>query len=788
MSRWIFLLCLAPLSSILLETTLVAAPPPQRKAPAVIPQPYRIEMGKGVFTLSPKTGIFYFLGNTDMKPAVEYLAGRLRAATGFPLEIHDAAQLPKRDYMFFNFIRDEELGAEGHVVRVANDAVNLEANGTPGFFFAGQTLLQLLPPEAFRGEKATRVTWSIPCVTITDTPRFGWRGMMLDVSRHFFPKEFVKKFIDYLAMHKMNVFHWHLTDDQGWRIEIKKYPDLTRVSAWRADRGNIYWSARPPQQPGEQATYGGFYTQHEIREIVRYATERFITVVPEIEMPAHATAVLSAYPQLSCTGGPFTVPTGGLWPIKDIYCAGNDSTFVFLENVLTEVIDLFPGTYVHIGGDEANKTEWKRCPKCQTRIKNENLKDEAELQSYFIKRIEKFLKTKDRRLIGWDEILEGGLPPEATVMSWRGTNGGIQAARADHDVVMTPTDYCYFDYYQGDPGIEPIAIGGFLPLKTVYSYEPIPDSLTPKEAAHIMGVQANLWTEYIPDPAKAEYMLFPRIAAIAELGWSAKKRLDWNDFTTRLDEHLRRYAAQGIPCAKSAYNVSMRDSFAVLPHSRFILLQAEIGEKNIHYTLNGKDPTTRSPQYKNPIRLTKSTTVKAATFRNGTRMGDVTSREFLLNSPKLRVVSVARPFDTQFQDVGDRGLVDNVRASLSSRDRNWHGMKQADVEAVIDLGITRSIRRITSGYHQCIPELIFLPSEVEYAVSTDGKSYMPVATLANDVPQSTQKQLTKDFSARFSPIRARFVRIHARSLGSCPAWHKEAGQPVWVYLDEVFVE
>jgi hexosaminidase len=788
MNRWVILLCLASILSLSVIAIVPAASSVKRNAPAIIPQPLRIEQGQGVFTLTPRTGVYYFLANTDMKPAVEYLVGRLRAATGFPLEIHDAAKLPQKDYLFFNFVREEELGNEGHVVRVTRNAVDLEANGTPGFFFAGQTILQLLPPEVFRGEGPARTKWSIPCVTITDKPRFPWRGMMLDVSRHFQPKEFVKRYIDELAMHKMNVFHWHLTDDQGWRIEVKRYPELTRVSAWRVDRSDLNWSVRPPQQPGEKATYGGYYTQEEIREVVRYAAERFITVVPEIEMPAHVTAVLAAYPQYSCTGGPFTVPTGGIWPLKDIYCAGNDSTFIFLENVLSEVIDLFPGTYLHIGGDEANKAEWKRCPKCQARIKAEGLKDEGELQSYFIKRIEKFLKTKNRRLIGWDEILEGGLAPEATVMSWRGTAGGIQAARAGHDVVMTPTDYCYIDYYQGDPLIEPIAIGGFLPLKTVYSYEPVPDSLTSKEAGHVLGLQGNLWAEFIPDPPKAEYMAFPRIAAIAEVGWSAKTKRNWDDFAERLSTQLKRYAARGIIYAKSAYNVSMRDSFAVITHSRLVQLQSEIGQDNIHYTLNGTEPTSRSPLYKEPIRLSRTTTIKAATFREKTRTGDVTMREFPLSMFNMRVVSLNRPFDTQFQESGNNGLVDNVRASLSSRDRNWHGMKQSNIEAVIDLGGMRSISRITSGFYQNCYELIFLPPVVEYAVSVDGKSFEPVATVTNDLPDRYPKLSMKDFSARFPKVKARYIRVLAKNIGLCPVWHKQAGQPAWLYVDEVFAE
>ncbi|MEK9137784.1 MAG: family 20 glycosylhydrolase, partial [Bacteroidota bacterium] len=355
--------------------------------------------------------------------------------------------------------------------------------------------LQLMSPGVFAPEPVKKRTWTIPCVAIRDWPRFEWRGMHLDVSRHFLPKKFIKTYIDMLAMHKMNVFHWHLTDDQGWRLEIKKYPKLIEVTAWRVDREDQHWNHRDPPREGEKATYGGYYTQDEIREIVKYADERNITVVPEIEMPAHTTALLAAYPQYSCTGGPFDVPPGGVWPITDIFCAGNDSTFYFLQDVLTEVMDLFPGKYIHIGGDEADKKEWKACAKCQARIKQEELKDEAELQSYFVKRIEKFIVSKGRRLIGWDEILEGGLAPEATVMSWRGTEGGIAATRQGHDAVMTPGSHCYFDHYQGKQEFEPLAIGGYTPLSKVYSYEPIPDSLTPEEAKHILGAQGNVWTE-----------------------------------------------------------------------------------------------------------------------------------------------------------------------------------------------------------------------------------------------------------------------------------------------------
>ena len=376
---------------------------------------------------------------------------------------------------------------------------------------------------------------------------------MLDVSRHFFPKEDVIQMIDFLAIHKINTLHLHLLDDQGWRIEIKKYPKLTAIGGWRVDREDKPWNSRPKQEAGEKATNGGFYTQEDVKEMVAYAQKRYINIVPEIEMPAHVTAALAAYPQYSCTGGPFTVLPGGVWPVTDIYCAGNDSTFLFLQDVLSEVIDLFPSKYIHIGGDEATKTEWDKCPKCQKRIKTEGLKNSGELQSYFIKRIEKFINSKDRVLLGWDEILEGGLPPKATVMSWRGTQGGIDAAKQGHDVVMTPGQPCYFDHYQGAKEEEPLAIGGFNPLNKVYEFDPIPKELDAEAAKHILGAQANLWTEYVPTFKHAQYMTFPRIAAMAEALWSSKEVKNWDDFNRRIQTFTKRYNQMGINYAKSAF-------------------------------------------------------------------------------------------------------------------------------------------------------------------------------------------------------------------------------------------
>lgn len=433
------------------------------------------------------------------------------------------------------------MGNEGYSLAVTPDAVVIRASQVAGLFYASQTLRQLLPPEIESRKEVSGVPWVAPAVTILDQPRFRWRGLMLDVGRHIFPVDFIKRYIDLMAMHKMNVFHWHLTEDQGWRVEIKKYPRLTEIGSRRA--------ATPlPGQRGklDGKPYSGYYTQDQIREIVSYAASRFVTVVPEIEMPGHAKAALASYPELSCTEGPFQVRT--LWGIEEnVFCAGNEKTFAFLEDVLAEILDLFPSDFIHIGGDECPKKRWERCPKCQIRIVREELENEGQLQSYFIRRIETFLNANGRRLIGWDEILEGGLAPNASVMSWRGVEGGLRAVREGHDVVMSPISHCYLNFYQSrDLDKEPPAFNEILPLETVYSFEPVPASLSTEEAEHILGAQGNLWTEYIPTPQLAEYMTYPRACALAEVMWSASNSRDYRDFLERLGNFLPRLEKQGV--------------------------------------------------------------------------------------------------------------------------------------------------------------------------------------------------------------------------------------------------
>jgi len=494
---------------------------------SIIPKPAKLERHAGQFTLRENTKILNASALPEAGRFAQQMAEKLRSVTGLSLPLVETADTTSApDAILFCSANGDTLGREGYRLSVAPATIQIAADSAAGFFYAIQSLYQLLPAEIESDKREAAISWTAPCCLIEDQPRFRWRGAHLDVGRHLFPVAFIKKYIDLLAMYKMNTLHWHLTEDQGWRIEIKKYPLLTTIGGWRKQTLN------------DRTPYGGFYTQEEVREIVAYARQHAIEVVPEIEMPGHALAALASYPWLSCTGGPFEV--GTRWGVyEDVYCAGKETTFEFLENVLSEVMELFPSQYIHIGGDEVPKTRWRNHDLCQNRIRAENLKNENELQSYFIKRIERFLSAKGRRLIGWDEILEGGLPPNATVMSWRGTEGGIAAARSGHDVVMSPTTHCYFDYYQGKIG-EPPAIGGYLPIEKVYSFEPVPAELTTQESQHVLGAQANVWTEYMRNATQVEYMLLPRLCAMSEVVWSQKEQRDWNDFSQRLAPHYER--------------------------------------------------------------------------------------------------------------------------------------------------------------------------------------------------------------------------------------------------------
>jgi hexosaminidase len=531
---------LAPLAVAL----LVAAVPALAAGPvAIIPQPASVTPQKGVFTLTAKTVIWTDAATSELG---RRLARDLEPATGFPLAVRLGAGGAGSHIVLARDKRLARFGPEGYTLEVAPGRVLVRAPELAGVFYAIQSIRQLLPPEIFREAKTPGVEWVMPAVKIEDRPRFLWRGMHLDVGRHFMPKEFVKKYLDLLALHKMNTFHWHLTEDQGWRLEIKKYPKLTQVGAWRRETiVGRQAGGDPKAWKFDLTRHGGYYTQDDVREIVAYAKDRFITVVPEIEMPGHAMAAIAAYPELGVDGTPTEVAT--YWGVFDNILNADDSTIRFMQDVLTEVMDLFPGTFIHIGGDEAAKGRWKVNATIQARIKELGLNDEDALQSWFIKQMDTFLASKGRRLIGWDEILEGGLAPGAAVMSWRGVKGGIAAASEGHDVVMAPNSHTYFDYYQARPtDAEPLAIGGYLPLETVYAYEPVPPDLDPKYAKRVLGAQGQVWTEYLKTPKHVEYMAFPRASALSEVLWTPVAGRNFADFVTRFAVHGRRLATLDV--------------------------------------------------------------------------------------------------------------------------------------------------------------------------------------------------------------------------------------------------
>ena len=509
--------------------------PKRPNAVSIVPKPVSLTSGDDVAQWDGSVAII--AKDEDEKQVAGLLEEYLKSKN---LTVTVGESSEDEDQIKLSVVNIDSLGKEGYKLSVGENGIDIQANSGAGLFYGMQSLIQLISDD---GKE-------VPFVEVTDFPRFAYRGLHLDVGRHMFPPAFIKKYIDLLAHHKMNRFHWHLTEDQGWRIEIKKYPKLQEIAAFRKETVVGHASSRTrdkSQYDGQR--YGGFYTQEEVKDIVKYATERHVTVIPEIELPGHAQAALAAYPNLGCTGGPYEVAT--TWGVfEEVFCAGKEDAFVFLQDVLDEVLVLFPSQYIHIGGDECPKIRWEKCPHCKKRMKTEKLKDTHELQSYFIQRIEKYLNSKGRQIIGWDEILEGGLAPNATVMSWRGEEGGIAAAKQNHDVIMTPGNWCYFDHYQDTTGNEPLAIGGYTPVSEVYSYEPVPPALSAEEAKHILGAQANVWTEYMATPEYVEYMVYPRASAMAEVVWSPKESRNYDDFVQRMKTHVKRLEAWGVNYAK----------------------------------------------------------------------------------------------------------------------------------------------------------------------------------------------------------------------------------------------
>lgn len=745
----------------------------------IIPRPQQVNVSNDApFTLSAKTVISLGTNSQNMKRNANMLASYIEQATG----IRPAVGKSKNGTAIVLTIDKTIANAEGYKLDADAKQIRIAGASAAGVFYGIQTLRKSLP---LVNGKASKV--SIPAVHIADAPRFAYRGTHLDVSRHFVTADSVRQFIDMLALHNINRFHWHLTDDQGWRIEIKKYPLLTQIGSKRAQTVIGHNSGKYDGKP-----YSGFYTQKQIRDIVKYAADRYITIVPEIDLPGHMQAALAAYPDMGCTGGPYEV--WQKWGVSDnVLCAGNNKTLTFIDNVLKEITKLFPSKYIHVGGDECPKTQWQKCPKCQARIKALNLeaKDghsaEERLQSYIITHASNYLKSLGRNTIGWDEILEGGLAEGATVMSWRGESGGIAAAKQHHDVVMTPNSYLYFDYYQSlDKANEPLAIGGYLPLETVYSYEPMPKELTADEARHIIGVQANIWTEYMPTFKQMQYMALPRLAALSEVQWSQPALKDYTSFTNRLTEFTHLYDRLGYNYAKHLYNVAIHvDSDN--KWREILIHMTTAGKAEIRYTLDGTEPTVNSTLYTGAIVLQKSAKIRAAAFRDGKR-SSVTSQDISFNKATACPVELLQPTHKNYTYKGGATLTDGLLGDKGFGTGRWLGFSGNDLEAVIDLKQNTDVSSVS--LNTCVDKgsWIFDARNIEVSVSADGKSFTKVASKSLPALEEQTPDNIYTYELTFPQTTTRYVKVTATSEHNIPEWHGGKGKPAFLFVDEISVK
>jgi hexosaminidase len=736
----------------------------------IIPQPNLQQISDGFFILSSNTQL---LADETFDFSIAFLKEFVeqRSAIRFRVSESDSK-------IIFQF--DETISSEdGYKLDIQRKEIIVAAKTDAGAFYAVQTLRQLLPEglenQSFKGDKIY-----LQAQHIEDAPQFAYRGMHLDVGRHFFPVEFIKKYIDMLALLKMNTFHWHLTEDQGWRIEIKKYPKLQEVAAWRDETLIGHYNDMPHQFDGKR--YGGYYTQEEVKEIVAYAKARHITVIPEIEMPGHSQAAIAAYPHLGCTGE--NPDVAKLWGVfEDIYCP-KEETFAFLEDVLEEVMELFPSTYIHIGGDEAPKTRWKNCESCQQTIQKEGLKDEHELQSYFITRTEKYLNSKGRQIIGWDEILEGGLAPNATVMSWRGVEGAVAAAKQGHKVIMTPTSHCYFDYYQSNNDTEPLAIGGFLPLEKVYHFNPIPEGLTTEESQFVMGAQGNVWTEYMKDEQQVEYMAFPRAVALSEVLWTSKEHRNYEDFVKRLEHFQKRMDVLNVNYANHLYEIKGEIQFN--ENGIQMELKPESNLNPIFYTTNGSEPNLRSYKYENALNVSEGLHIKAAVFdENGKQISSVFEETIKMHKGVGKKIELSVEPSNVYSGSGAAGLINGVQGSDKRYgDKEWLGFWGDDLEIRIDLGATTQINKISTRFYDAIGQWIYAPSNVEVELLDSEKDTLKKQ---NDTLVDGGKNL-KNLEVSIENLNVRYIHINIKNYGTIPDGAQGAGHKAWLFIDEIFVE
>lgn len=741
----------------------------------IIPKPQFQETFNTHFVLDDYTGLSF---SDEFQLSAHFLKSFIETGSGMTLKEGNEIV----------FTKDDNLKQEAYELDISETKIEIKASTDQGAFYAVQSLRQLMPVGLENGSfKENKI--NILAIKIIDNPRFKYRGMHLDVARHMFPVDFIKQYIDALAMLKFNTFHWHLTDDQGWRIEIKKFPKLQSIAAYRNETLIGHYSDNPQKFDGKK--YGGYYTQEEVKEVVAYAKERFVTIIPEIEMPGHSQAVIAAYPELGCvsTGSTTTeepVEVATRWGVFDQVLCPTEETFGFLEDVLDEVMLLFPSKYIHIGGDEAPKTKWEESDFCQQLIKENGLKDEHELQSYFINRIETYLNSKGREIIGWDEILEGGLAPNATVMSWRGKTGAVQAAQQHHDVVMTPTSHCYFDYYQSENENEPLAIGGFLPLQKVYSFDPIPEELTEEESQYIIGVQANVWTEYMPTAEQVEYMVFPRIMAMSEIAWSSPNERDFKEFAERVEYFNQRLDLFGVNYANHLYEIS--GQMTVENGKPFYELSTLIEGKPIRYTTDGSNPSMATKLYTEKIPITNNTALKAQVFRENNPKGQLFIQNIKVHKALGQQITINKEPHKAYVGSGAQGLVNGINGSNQRfGDKEWLGFWGEDIEVIIEFDEPTEINSITTRFYHGTGQWIYAPSEV--SISMELPDVGTVLDEFNVVVKTNSKVITTVHEfPKGKPIIASQLKLIIPNYGTIPDGKQGAGNPAWTFIDEIVVE
>lgn len=728
------------------------------------------------FILNKKTKISYV--DDDLLHLADFLSDYIYENIGLKLDI-EQGQSEKNQIVLKTGLESEN--PEAYQIDIQPNLIVVNGTSPAAIFRALQTLRKSIP-----AKRTDRIVF--PIAQIDDFPKFKHRGALLDVSRHFYSFDFIKKFIDVLALYNMNVFHWHLTDDQGWRVEIKKYPKLTQVGSQRKETAIDRHS-----EEYDGKLYGGYYTQEQIKELVDYARQRHITVIPEIDIPGHTLAALASYPELGCTGGPYDVGRG--WGIyEDVLCVGNDSVFTFLDDVFSEIAALFPAEYIHIGGDECLKNRWMSCPKCKKRIDDLRLADTREhlvgeqLQSYFIRRVEKIINNKGKKIIGWDEIQEGGIAPNATIMSWRGVEGGIYAANEGHDVIMTPEAYVYLDYYQSTQSAEPYTFGWLTDLKKVYSFDPIPVGLSQDKYNYILGGQVNVWTEYIPDEKSVEYMLLPRMAALAETLWSYPDKKDYNDFVSRMYKQSLFLDKLAYRNCKIAYAVQAEYKYDTINHEIKAVLST-FDNTPIYYTLDGREPNKRSQIYKEPVKINSSATLRAVVFRNNKREQEYT-QEFKFNKATLRPIKLVSKPDKKYPFGGQTTLVDGQSGSKESyRTGTWIGFMGQELNATIHLDPKTIVSSVSVNCFINTRGGLFPPGYMIVQLSDDGKDFSTVYSQDFSIPDAHQKPYIGDYKANFDQRRANYIRVILKPIKSFLSnWSEKMLSSTYLMVDEIVVE